>query len=174
MTPSTVLSYRGFFQTGHRTLVNVADSKISVQRFLESQRILTGITNGQCQFKLPADGDPVLQVGREREEQLDDAVRALCGGNQIPFRQARGAVRGCRGVGGMGAEPGKDDRDTATNCFPRFGATLLAHEQDRAVAVRLKEGHMGAMAIDSGGGVRAGHLEAGEVAEAGFLFHTIR
>ena len=30
------------------------------------------------------------------------------------------------------------------------------------------------MAVDSGGGVRAGHIEAGEVAEAGCLLHTIR
>ena len=154
--------------------MDIADGKIGVQCLLKLERSLAGVVDFQRQIQLPANGDPVVQERRQGEDQFHNAIGMVGGRGQIPVRQPGGAVRGRGGVGWVRAEPREDDRDAAADRFIGCKLALPAHEQNGAFAVRLKEGDMGAVRVDGGVGLRAGHREAGESAGAGFEFDNVR
>ena len=107
-------------------------------------------------------------------DEFHDAISAQLSRNQIPVRESDDAVRGGGGIGRVRAEPREDDRDATANRFAVDVVALLAHEQDRAFAVGLEERDMGAVLVNGGIGLRAGHGDAGEIAGASVEFQNVR
>src|SRR5579863_8699875 len=145
--PVDIVQIRGPIETAHVNFLCVAHPRIRVQCLFESEGRLSCIRDDQCEPQRSADRKNMIQTKRvwpppsrrrlalgraDHNQRLSLSLHRL----QPPFLRARETVRRRRRIIGLGAKPGKANRNPTADRLALLPMRLFAEEEYLFAACR--------------------------------------